>query len=62
MADRIGGADPRFQSYMVACYPLVRWVEPFVDTRQWEYYDLSCVNRDKFDRRACSREIHTPHN
>jgi len=24
-----------------------KWVEPFVDTSAWEFYDLSCVSRDE---------------
>eukprot|EP00494_Astrolonche_serrata_P006870 UN06895 len=24
-----------------------KWIHPHVDTSKWEYYDLSCVNRDK---------------
>mmetsp|Transcript_113936 Transcript_113936/g.329088 ORF Transcript_113936/g.329088 Transcript_113936/m.329088 type:complete len:529 (-) Transcript_113936:97-1683(-) len=23
-----------------------KWVEPFIDTKHWEYYDLSCKSRD----------------
>mmetsp|Transcript_16240 Transcript_16240/g.26486 ORF Transcript_16240/g.26486 Transcript_16240/m.26486 type:complete len:510 (+) Transcript_16240:77-1606(+) len=30
------------------CMDLImkRWIEPHVDTSNWEYYDLSCVSRD----------------
>jgi isocitrate dehydrogenase len=24
-----------------------KWVEPFLDTSKWEYYDLSCKSRDE---------------
>ena len=26
-----------------------RWIEPHIDTAKWEFYDLSCVSRDKTD-------------
>jgi len=26
-----------------------KWIEPFMDTRQWEYFDLSCKHRDATD-------------
>lgn len=26
---------------------LKKWVDPFVDTANWEFYDLSCKSRDK---------------
>lgn len=25
------------------------WIKPYVDTSKWEFYDLSCVSRDKTD-------------
>jgi len=28
---------------------LQKWVEPFVDTSRWEFFDLSCTNRDATD-------------
>merc|ERR1719297_261465 len=33
------------------CMDLVlgKWIYPFIDTSEWQYYDLSCVNRDKTD-------------
>jgi len=31
-----------------ACDLLVnQWVAPYFDTKNWEYFDLSCVSRDK---------------
>merc|ERR1719420_1566385 len=26
-----------------------KWVEPFIDTSKWEYFDLSCKARDESD-------------
>jgi len=33
------------------CMELVmdKWITPFLDTTNWEYYDLSCVSRDQTD-------------
>lgn len=28
---------------------LEKWIKPHVDMSQWQYFDLSCVNRDKTD-------------
>jgi hypothetical protein len=28
---------------------LQKWIRPFVDTSQWEFYDLSCRSRDDTD-------------
>mmetsp|Transcript_23644 Transcript_23644/g.55123 ORF Transcript_23644/g.55123 Transcript_23644/m.55123 type:complete len:553 (-) Transcript_23644:194-1852(-) len=28
---------------------LEKWVEPFIDTSNWEYFDLSCASRDATD-------------
>ena len=28
---------------------LKEWVNPFVDTSKWEYFDCSCKNRDATD-------------
>ena len=29
-----------------------KWVDPFVDTSKWEYFDLSCKSRDQTDDKA----------
>jgi len=33
------------------CMSLVldKWINPNIDTKMWEYYDLSCINRDQTD-------------
>jgi len=33
------------------CMDLVlgKWINPFVDTSEWQYFDLSCINRDQTD-------------
>ena len=28
---------------------LKEWVNPFIDTNKWEYFDCSCKNRDATD-------------
>ena len=28
---------------------LKEWVNPFIDTSKWEYFDCSCKNRDATD-------------
>jgi isocitrate dehydrogenase len=31
---------------------LSKWIYPYVDTTEWQYYDLSCISRDKTDDQA----------
>lgn len=43
-----------FDSLRIQCICLSKeqWVEPFIDTSKWEYYDLSCKSRDETDDKA----------
>jgi len=34
-----------------------KWVQPFVDTSKWEYYDLSCKNRDATDDKVLHEAV-----
>lgn len=37
---------------------LDKWIEPNFDTSNWQYYDLSCVNRDKTQDKVLHDLIH----
>ena len=34
-----------------------QWVEPFIDTSKWEYFDLSCNSRDDTNDKAVQKQI-----
>jgi len=34
-----------------------QWIEPFIDTTQWEYYDLSCKVRDNTNDKVLEDSI-----
>ena len=33
---------------------LNEWIRPYVDISKWEFYDLSCVSRDKTQDQVCA--------
>ncbi len=38
---------------------LAKWINPFIDTSAWEFYDLSCANRDNTDDKILQDAIHS---
>lgn len=34
-----------------------QWVEPFIDTSKWEYFDLSCKSRDETNDKAMQKQM-----